>query len=384
MALNSPRVSRALSAFDHISHRWAAMPMRDPNRAPTTQTRRPPPSHPVTAPVVSRPSLLDDVSLRRAAGMSLRDPNAPATTQRPSSPSSDDSESCPLPGNAPVVARQSLSLVTWNINAGGWRHVERAERILSHILEGPKCPDILLLQEVVSPVREFLLGDARIRSQFLTTDAEDETAFKGVPFATMTLLSNKHFGSSLLAEKKDRRDDSRGDSEGGPIKMEIDSVFRMDLPSRYKRDALCVNICHPTAPGAILRLINVHMDSLNSQFRRALQMVTMASLLREPGCKGGIIAGDFNANHPDDHTLVDRYRLVDAWVALHGSTKGPEGATWGVGVELPWGRGHKPSRLDKVVMLGLQPNEIEVLKPGYINASTPWSDHCGLHCTFTI
>ncbi|KAF6764414.1 Endonuclease/exonuclease/phosphatase [Ephemerocybe angulata] len=372
MALNSPRVSRALSAFDHISHRWVAMPMRDPNRAPTNQ--RPSPSHPVNAPVVGRQSLLDDVSLRRAAGMSLRDPNAPATTQRPSPPH----ESRPV-----NVGRQRLSLVTWNINAGGWKHVERAERIVSHILEGPKCPDILLLQEVVSPVREFLLGDARIRSRFLTTDAEDETAFKGVPFATMTLLSNKRFGSSFT-EKNDHRDDGRGDSEGGPIKMEIDSVFRMDLPSRYKRDVLCINIHHPAVPDAILRLLNVHMDSLNSQFRRALQMVTMASLLREPRCKGGIIAGDFNANHPDDHTLVDRYRLVDAWTALHGSTTGPEGATWGVGVELPWGRGCKPGRLDKVVMLGLQPNEIEVLKPGYINASTPWSDHCGLHCTFTI
>jgi tyrosyl-DNA phosphodiesterase 2 len=40
--------------------------------------------------------------------------------------------------------------------------------------------------------------------------------------------------------------------------------------------------------------------------------------------------------------------------------------------------------LYKVVMLGLQPDEIEVLQPGLIGAYTPWSDHCGLRCTFTI
>lgn len=184
------------------------------------------------------------------------------------------------------------------------------------------------------------------------------------------MLSSKRFGSLLLAEEEQ--------SEGGP-KMMLDSVFRTKLTSRYNRDALCVNIAAPAAPGTVLRLLNVHLDSLDSQFRRALQMHVLAGFLREPGCSGGIIAGDFNAIHPVDYTLVDENELVDAWVALHGSTTG---ATWGVGVELK--DGLKPGRLDKVVMLGVQPDEIEVLQPGLIDAYTPWSDHCGLRCTFTI
>jgi tyrosyl-DNA phosphodiesterase 2 len=192
----------------------------------------------------------------------------------------------------------------------------------------------------------------------------------------MTLLSSKRFGSPLLAEE------GEGGGKGGS-KMVLDSVFRLELPSRYKRDTLCVNIAAPAVPGAVLRLLNVHLDSLDSWFRRVLQMDILAGLLREPGCSGGVIAGDFNAIRPDDHTLVDKHELVDAWVALHGSTAGPDGgATWGVGVELKDGR--KPRRLDKVVMLGLQPDEIEVLQPGLIDAYTPWSDHCGLRCTFTI
>jgi tyrosyl-DNA phosphodiesterase 2 len=110
-------------------------------------------------------------------------------------------------------------------------------------------------------------------------------------------------------------------------------------------------------------------------------MWILAGVLREFGCKGGIIAGDFNAIFPEGHKLVDKHELLDAWVALHGST-GPDGATWGVGVELNGGL--KAKRLDKVVMLGLKPDEIEVLQPGLIEPNRPWSDHCGLRCTFNI
>ena len=320
MFLDRIRVGRALSAFDRASHRWAAIPLHDPH-----------------------------------------DP----ITQRPSS----------RPADAHAVGKQTLSLTSWNIQASKPRSVARSKLILDHIFKGPKFPDIILLQEVTSSARQSLLSDPRVRSNFLTTDAQDDTSFKGVPFATMTLLSSKRFGSPLLAEEK-------GEGEGGS-KMVLDSVFRTQLPSRYERDALCVNIAAPAAPGQVLRLFNVHLDSLDSQFRRALQMHVLAGLLREPGCSGGIIAGDFNAILPEDHALVDKHELVDAWVALHGSTTGPDGgATWGVGVELE--DGLKPRRLDKVVMLGLQPDEIEVLQPGLIDAYTPLSDHCGLRCTFTI
>ena len=56
-------------------------------------------------------------------------------------------------------------------------------------------------------------------SSFLTTDAEDDTAFKGVPFATMTLLSKERFVSPLSLTEKD-------EGEGA---MVLDGVFRMTL-----------------------------------------------------------------------------------------------------------------------------------------------------------
>ncbi|KAK1234320.1 hypothetical protein PQX77_002478 [Marasmius sp. AFHP31] len=301
------RLIRAISSFNHATNRWAAVPLRGPNR-PITQT---PPFHPADA-----------------------------------------------------VGKQSLSLASWNIQASQSASL------------GPKSSDIIHLQEITSSVRRSLLDDSRVRSGFLTTDAEDDTSFKGRPFATMTLLSRERFGSPFLDEEGER---------GG--KLMLDSVFRMELPSRYGRDALCVGIIAPAASGAVIRLLNVHLDSLNYHFRRELQMWALADLLREPGCTGGIIAGDFNAVaiFREDHELVDKYKLLGAWVALHGST-GSDGATWGVDVELEGEL--KPGRLDKVVMSGsVKPEEIEVLQPGLIGpgrpwSHEPWSDHCGLRCTF--
>ncbi|KAG2097722.1 Endonuclease/exonuclease/phosphatase [Suillus discolor] len=277
---------------------------------------------------------------------------------------------------------QRFSLISWNIDAFSPRHVSRAKFILSHILEESKSPDILFLQEVTPEVRASLLDDARVRAAFLVTDAEDQTSFEDVPFATMTLLSSTRFTSGLDSQKE-------GDGIEGGKKFMLGRVSRVILPSKYRRDALCVDIIPPISPRTVFRLISVHLDSLRDTLHyRAQQMEILANVLREPGCSGGIIAGDFNAISPEDDGLVDKNELVDAWVALHG--RDLDGATWGVGVERRDGIG--PGRLDKVAMMGLQAKEMEVLRPGTIEVprpgekpvEIPWSDHCGLRCTFTI
>ena len=278
---------------------------------------------------------------------------------------------------------QGLSLISWNIDAFSPRPVSRAKLILSHILAEPKYPDILFLQEVTREVRASLLDDARVRATFLVTDAEDQTSFEDVPFATMTLLSNACFTSGLYSQKE-------GDGIEGGEKFMLGRVSRVILPSKYKRDALYVDIVPPTRPSTVFRLINVHLDSLwHTLHYRAQQMEILANILREPGCSGGIIAGDFNAISPEDAGLVDKNELIDAWVALHGRADS-DGATWGVGVERQDGLGR--GRLDKVAMMGLKAKEMEVLCPGSIevprpgerSVEIPWSDHSGLRCTFTI
>jgi len=126
MFLNRTQHGRTLSAFDHASRRWAAIPLCDPH-----------------------------------------DP----ITQRPSS----------HPADAHAVGKQTLTLTSWNIQASQTKPVARSELILGHIFKGPQFPDIILLREVKSSVRQFLLSDPRVRSSFLTTDAEDDASFKGVP-----------------------------------------------------------------------------------------------------------------------------------------------------------------------------------------------------------
>src|SRR5258708_36288692 len=101
---------------------------------------------------------------------------------------------------------------------------------------------------------------------FLATNTEDDTSYK-----TMMLLSSKHFGSPLL------------DKEGkGGGKLMLNSVFHMELPSRYGRDALCVNIAAPAASGTIYHLLNMHLDSLDSHFQHALQMLALAPSCMSP------------------------------------------------------------------------------------------------------
>lgn len=182
---------------------------------------------------------------------------------------------------------------------------------------------------------------------------------------------------------------SREGSEKGESSSPATS-FRVALPSKYERDALCVDIIHPTTADTVLRLINVHLDSLGDTLQyRAQQIGILANVLREPGCGGGIIAGDFNAITPEDHALVDKDGLVDAWIALNGPADANE-ATWGVSVELRDGR--EPGRLDKVATVGVEARKMEALRPGYVEVPRPaeesfkilWSDHCGLRFTFSI
>ncbi|KIM51755.1 hypothetical protein SCLCIDRAFT_1219879 [Scleroderma citrinum Foug A] len=142
----------------------------------------------------------------------------------------------------------------------------------------------------------------------------------------MTLLSSARFTSSLDSQKEGYG------IEGGEIFM-LGCVSRVILPSKYRRDAFYVDIIPPILPGTVFRLINVHLDSLGDTLHyRAKQMEILGNVLHEPGCSGGIIAGDFNAISPEDDGLVDKNGLVDVWVALHGRAD-LDGATWGVGVE---------------------------------------------------
>ena len=280
--------------------------------------------------------------------------------------------------------KSSVSLITQNLNAFSSRPIARAKQLLCGILKESKGPDIIFLQEVTPDVRASILGNPKVREAFLVSDAEDQTSFEEVPFANMTLLSNKRFAFNLESQK-----DGNGVERGE--KFMLGPVSRVKLPSKYGRCALSVDIIPPSTPTTTCRLINVHLDSLGGTLPyRTEQMEILANLLREPGCSGGLIAGDFNAISPEDHALLDKNGLVDAWVALHGKER-LDGATWGV-EGMKRHDGLEPGRLDKAAMLGVEAKDMEILRPGLIEVPKPsensdyipCSDHCGLRLSFTV
>ncbi|KAG8989877.1 hypothetical protein FRB90_002032, partial [Tulasnella sp. 427] len=153
-----------------------------------------------------------------------------------------------------------------------------------------------------------------------------------------------------FASGLESRDEGDGNDEES--KLLLGPIFRERLPSKFKfkRDALCVNIVSPASQATLLRLINVHLDSLEDIERhRPEQMKILADVLRQPGCGRRLVAGDFNDIGPQDKGLLEKNKLVDAWIKLYGTT-GSDGNTWSVG--MLWDDGLKPGRLDKVAMFG--------------------------------
>jgi hypothetical protein len=125
---------------------------------------------------------------------------SPAVTRPPQAPPGKKNiraiQECVLPTRlwAPISSRNAqsqvtqrlsltprLSLASWNIDAFSSRPISRSKLILDYILDRPIPPDIIILQEVTSGVRDSL-GDPRVHSAFLVTDAEDRTSFENVPF----------------------------------------------------------------------------------------------------------------------------------------------------------------------------------------------------------
>jgi tyrosyl-DNA phosphodiesterase 2 len=109
---------------------------------------------------------------------------------------------------------------------------------------------------------------------------------------------------------------------------------------------------------------------------------------------------------PEDETLVRDNGLVDAWVELHPREPG---FTWGIDCTQPF----PPNRLDKVAIVGLKVQDIEIKHPDYISVTgttggrlcgvstpiealqiherehstdelVPWSDHSGLRGSFRL
>jgi tyrosyl-DNA phosphodiesterase 2 len=265
----------------------------------------------------------------------------------------------PNDGDRQGATDWSYSLVTWNVDYSSPFSGQRLSAILAHTLSLSPAIDIIFLQELSREAFLLLLDEPQIRQGWFLTDA-DGILPAGQSFTTITLLSKARFQSP----------------NPGP-------VWRVKYPSRFERDALCCDVFAtpaPGRPGARLRLVNVHLDSLPIQPSLRPQQVSIAAaLLRSAG--RGVVAGDFNPVLPADDTLVQDNGLIDAWVELHPEDSG---FTWGVDGKEPF----PPNRMDKVAVLGLRVQHVKILSPGYIPRAkdvgelndddmVAWSDHSG-------
>jgi tyrosyl-DNA phosphodiesterase 2 len=274
-----------------------------------------------------------------------------------------------------------LVLLTWNIDATSSQTQARVTEIITFITDLDPKVEVIFLQEVSKTALQQLLGDARIRGSWLSSECDD-TAWGKQSFATVTLVSKARFASNA---------ESGENAILGPI-------WRVKYPSHFDRDALCCDIFvpSPTKPesesklssATRIRLINVHLDSLPIQpSHRPRQISIISSFLRAAGY--GIVAGDFNPVLDEDATLIENSGLTDVWTSLRSEELG---YTWGVDGEQPF----PPNRLDKVAVLGLTPYSIQTLQPGRLSnldsksqqagpsEDVPWSDHHALLCSLSL
>jgi tyrosyl-DNA phosphodiesterase 2 len=240
---------------------------------------------------------------------------------------------------------------------------------LLRYLERTCAPDIIFFQEVSKVALNTLLEDPWIQNHWISSEA-DTSKFGKQAFATVTLIS-----SSCLV------------THG----ITLGRIFRIPLPSRFDRNALCCDLLLNSTDHrhgscvTCLRLINVHLDSLPiNPSCRPQQLSTVTDYLRAAG--RGIVAGDLNPVLPEDDGLIEQNGLVDAWTEINPTEPG---YTWGVEGDKPF----PPNRLDKIAMYGVIPSSMSVLPASFHSPNSSenkglvrgaeFSDHHGLSCVFT-
>lgn len=264
----------------------------------------------------------------------------------------------------------SFRLVNWNANASASFPSSRICALLQAI-KTMGAADVIFLQEVSREALAALLEEAWIQQQWYTSDV-DGTAFGTQNFISVTLVSRCWVTTAGIL---------------------LGGIWRVALPSRFARDALCCDVVFNSASEHVcrgrelrIRLVNVHLDSLPIHpSLRPRQISIAASYLRAAG--RGVIAGDFNPVLAEDEDLVRTNGLVDAWIQIHPSEPG---YTWGVDGE----QSFPPNRLDKVALLNLNPSAMGIMPTRELGTCSEktvvrgteseskehFSDHFGLWC----
>ena len=196
------------------------------------------------------------------------------------------------------------------------------------------------------------------------------TIVTSVPAAQPIVIFLQEMGESDLAQiqaaawVRDRfyMTDTSGASWGNPLygsttlvdrRLGVAAVFRVPFESMFQRDGFFVDVRLAGDGERVLRLANVHLESLVADPPlRPAQMRLAARYLREEKVYAGLLAGDCNSIQPFDRTIHSDNGLEDAYLALGGKEDSEDGYTWGPQVPEEMFKKFGPSRMDKVMFCG--------------------------------
>ncbi|KAF2278238.1 uncharacterized protein EI97DRAFT_431503 [Westerdykella ornata] len=281
---------------------------------------------------------------------------------------------------------ESIRVLTWNIDFMASHPRERMSVAIQYlgglIASLPASTAVaVLLQEMVEteprgPQLErpddakdisMLLDADWVRKRFYISDTDMSTA-------------RAHYGQVTLLDKR----------------LSVAQVSRLPFVSEYGREAVIVDVRLSSASSCILRICNVHLDSLNGPLR-PVQWAGLGKQLQdeEQGVVASIVAGDCNATRPRDRAAPEQNGFKDAYLELGGVEGDEAGATWGF-QSRHWQRFGR-SRLDKIVFCGkLQVKTLDRIGVGVkvedeqavremAEEALPFvTDHYGLMAEFTV
>lgn len=238
----------------------------------------------------------------------------------------------------------SLRLITWNVDfliPYAKPRMAAALNYLADLVKDTPQPVVLFLQEMVPSDLEQITGAQWVREKFLVTDLDGSNWLAKAPHA---------YGTTTLIDRR----------------LNVKQVFRVPFISKFDRDGLFVDLQAGGEASSILRLCNVHLESLPANPPvRDKQLEDAKPYLHDPQLFAALLAGDCNAIEPFDRTLHTENELKDAFLELGGAEDTEEGYTWGYqDVAAIKGR-FPPSRMDKLLYRGaFSPKSLERIGVG--------------------
>ncbi|CAN8098943.1 unnamed protein product [Discula destructiva] len=242
--------------------------------------------------------------------------------------------------SAPASPVTSLRLATWNIDFSTPCPQARMASALTYLQTLVGCTPastavILCLQELKQDIPmpserdDADLVDRAIRAP-TSPAADDLGQIAAAPWVRdrfhLSDLTTSYwrcaYNSVTLVDKR----------------LAILQVARLPFVSVFRREALLVDIALKPASGtspagnaeaSILRICNVHLDSLGDESRlRPVQWIACAKYLqdKEGGVVAWILLGDCNANNTSDETIPLENGFRDANLELGGEENDPKGS----------------------------------------------------------